>query len=93
MGKTAEQKAADQALDEAVRQVVEAYKQIPEGHVVVDYVVIGEAGRFMADGDSNCEMFLQFKDGFGRLTTVLGMIELGRKHLLGMYTSDGGEEP
>lgn len=88
MAKTPEQTVADNALEDAVKAVVAAYGLIPDGAIITDYMVMGEAGLFLDDGDSTCEMFTAFRNGHCRLTTAVGIIDLGKRHLMGHWSHD-----
>lgn len=85
MPKTPAQSAADDALEDAVKKVVEAYDLIPGGSMITDYLVIGEAMQFLDDGDSTCNMFLEFRNGNVRLTTALGIMDLGRRQMMAQW--------
>lgn len=85
MPKTPDQAAADDALEKAVQGVIAAYELVPDGSLLADYLVVGEALRFDDEDNSTCEMFLAFRNGHVRLTTALGVMELGKRHLLAMW--------
>lgn len=87
LSKTPEQSAADDALEKAVQDVVRAYGLVPVESLVTDYLVVGEAVQFQ-DDDSTCDMFLAFRNGHCRLTTALGIMHLGKTHLLSHYGHD-----
>lgn len=91
MGKTPEQSKADDMLEEAVTAVVKAYSLTPSGSVMTDYMVLGEAVKWHDDGEE-CDIFAAFRNGHCRLTTALGIIELGRRHVIGHWTDDGRKD-
>lgn len=79
--KTPEQAEADNLLEDAVQKVIKAYGLVPDGSVIADYFVVGEAVKFIED-DEECDIFLAFRNGHGRITTTLGIFDMGRRHLL-----------
>lgn len=85
--KTPEQASADDALEEAVRRVVAAYQLVPPNSLITDYMVIGEATSVSSD-DESCDIFIAFRNGHSRLTTSLGIMELGRRHLMAHWSGE-----
>lgn len=85
---TPEQTKANDALEKAVKEVIAAYGIVPEGSLVTDYLVVGEATQFTSEGDDTCDMFIAFRNGHCRLTSALGIFELGRRHLMSHWSSD-----
>lgn len=82
MAKTPEQIKADAMLEEAVQAAVRAYDLTPQNSMITDYMVLGEAAQFLEDGDNTCELFIAFRNGHCRLTTVMGLMNLGERHLM-----------
>lgn len=81
MPKTPEQKTADEALEKAVQDVVRAYGLIPPDSMIAEFIVLGEGIRFVDDDDTTADMFAAYKNGHVRLTTALGILELGKELL------------
>lgn len=79
--KTPEQAEADDLLEKAVQKVIAAYHLTPEGSMVADYFVVGESIKFV-DDDEECDIFIAWRNGHGRITTTLGIFEMGRRHML-----------
>jgi hypothetical protein len=80
--KTPEQSAADDALEEAVKAVVGAYNLTADRSMIADYIVVGETIKFDEDGDEECGIFVAWRNGHGRITTTIGLFDLGRRHVL-----------
>jgi hypothetical protein len=77
---TPEQKAANEKLEEAIKEVVKAYSMISESAVITDYMVIGETIGFHADEDTSTGVFLAFRGGRIRNSVALGLFDLGYDH-------------
>lgn len=89
MPKTPEQSKADDLLEAAVKAVVRAYGVTPPDAMIVDYLVIGEAIRYVENDEEECDIFLAWRNGHGRVTTTLGIIEMGKRHLFERLESQG----
>lgn len=78
MAKTLAQKAADRQLTEAVERMVEAYKMVPEGMTLIDFVVVSEHMKMNEDGEIDGEGFaIQFRDGNARSVVAIGLLNKG----------------
>jgi hypothetical protein len=77
---TPEQKAANEQLEDAIKEVVKAYDMMGEGRVITDYMVIGETIGFHDDEDTSSGVFLAFRGGRIRNSVALGLFDLGYDH-------------
>lgn len=90
---TAEQKAANAALTEAVERDVRAYDLVDRSAVLVDFMVIFEGLVFDDDGEVSEEHYgICYRDGNTRSVVVLGLIEKGRQLILDQPTEEAGDD-
>lgn len=88
MSRTAEQKAADDALTAAIEQVRAAYcDDEPDGAVLTDYVVVQVWQGWDADGDGYTITASHPRDQDVPLYRLLGLLEYARAR----YREDLGE--
>lgn len=82
MAKTLAQKAADKQMDEAVLRMVEAYKMLPEGSNMVDYVTVIEGIGMDEEGEIDGEGYgLGFRHGNCRTSVAIGILTKGLEML------------
>lgn len=78
--KTDAQRAADEAMNEAVQAAITAYELIPQGGMLVDYVCVVEALRY-PDGDDHFDEYygVIVRGGQMRSSTACGMLDKGKE--------------
>jgi hypothetical protein len=88
---TAEQRAANNKLEEAVQAVAQAYPTILNGASLIDFTVIMEGLRYNNDTDESLtQVGLAYRGGECRATIVLGQLALA--HDIVMDSFGSGEE-
>lgn len=87
--RAAEQRQADARLAQAVQAVSEAYGYLPPGAVLADFVVVAEAVSYDDDGATREHHSLAMRDGSGRTSVTLGLLNYGIHLLLHGQRVDG----
>lgn len=77
---TADQRAADTAVREAIEQAVRAYGLIPPDATMVDFVIVIEGLRYRDNAEDEHDEFraLLYREGIARTSVALGLLDLGR---------------
>lgn len=92
MARTAEQAAANEALQAAIDRAVRAHGIFPENAVTLDFVVSVEAASIDDNGDYGEEFFgMLFPSGNTRTTIALGLLEKSKSLLLDGERVDGDD--
>ena len=88
--KTLAQKAADKQLTEAVQRMIEAYKLLPDGHMMIEFMVLIEGTRLEEDedGDRLESLGIAFRDGVCRSSVARGLLDMGREALRADYVRE-----
>lgn len=84
MARTAEQKAADEALTEAIEAVRRVYdpEGVTSGHTLMEYVVVSAAATWDEEGDGVTSIGIAYRDGDVPTHRAIGLLEyaLGEMH-------------
>jgi hypothetical protein len=73
--KTPEQKAADEALEQAIRQCLEAYGVFEDSELVMtEFVCAVEGQSWDEDGNSITDVGLLFRGGQMKHSTAIGLV-------------------
>ena len=89
--KTLAQGQADKQLEEAVARTIEAYKLIPEGHQITDFVVVIEGLNLTElddDGVPRESLGLAFRGGAVRTSVAKGLIQMAAEALTSSYARE-----
>lgn len=91
--RTLAQGQADKQLEEAVQRAIEAYRLIPEGHQMTDFVVVIEGVNLAEedeDGVPHESLGMAFRGGYVRTSVAKGLILMAHEAMEQKYAREEG---
>lgn len=88
MGRSPEQKAADEALTAAVETVARLHFEDGHGWVMSEYVVLAAHHRYDEEGESYTAVSCIYRDGDVPIHRALGLLEYGAARMRSAIMED-----
>lgn len=91
MARTAEQKAADEALTAAIEGVRRAYdaEDVTAGMTMTEYVVVQALTTWDEEGDGRSSVIISYRDGDVPLHRAIGLLQYALAEMDDYRRSDG----
>jgi len=89
--KTLAQGQADKQLEEAVARTIKAYGLLPDGHNVIEFLVVVEGMAISAEDEDGVmpeSLGLAFRNGVVRTSVAKGLIQMASEALTSSYARE-----